>query len=290
MSTFDLQRLLHWQIPAVRRDFERRDTILYALGVGVGADPCDEAQLRFVLEDRLEALPSLFTALAYPALWYAMEGTGVDIAHVVHAELGFENLSALPVEGAVQGSTRVVGVRDKGTALGALLDTACDVTDLATGVAITRITSSSLARNLGGMGSAQAAGAHPPSSVPAPQRPPDLSLDIRTLPQAALMYRLSGDPNPLHSDPQTALRAGFPRPILHGRCTFGIAAWALTRMFCNESPEHLVAMSARFSRPVFPGEVLRLDAWREGDSVAFQAVVPQRAQQVLTHGKARLKA
>ncbi|WP_322470171.1 MaoC family dehydratase [Hydrogenophaga sp. SNF1] len=117
---------------------------------------------------------------------------------------------------------------------------------------------------------------------------PHAALDMPTLAQAALLYRLSGDQNPLHADPGTARRAGFERPILHGRCTFGIAAWGLVRLFCPDAPERLTAMRARFSRPVFPGETLRLEVWLDGAQLHFQALVPQRSVLVLSNGVARL--
>lgn len=284
---FDPARLLEWRIPPVERGFTRKDTILYALGLGVGSDPCDAGQLRFVTEDALLALPSFATALAYPALWYAEPGTGVDLAHVVHAELGFENDGAFPVEGRVRGETRVTGVVDKGSSVGALLATECLVRDIATGRVASRIVSSSMARNLGGFGSAPKAVAA--ASAAPPARPADRGLEITTLPQAALIYRLSGDLNPLHADPRRAREAGFPRPILHGRCTFGIAAWALVRLYCPEAPARLARMHARFSQPVYPGDTLRVQAWEEGDRILFRVGVPARDQVVLANGVAGLR-
>ena len=285
---FDPARLLEWRIPPVERGFTRKDTILYALGLGVGSDPCDAGQLRFVTEEGLLALPSFATALAYPALWYAEPGTGVDLAHVVHAELGFENDGPFPVEGRVRGETRVTGVVDKGPSVGALLATECLVRDVATGRVASRIVSSSMARNLGGFGPAPKKAVAAASPAP-PARPADRSLEITTLPQAALIYRLSGDLNPLHADPRRAREAGFPRPILHGRCTFGIAAWALVRLYCPEAPARLARMHARFSQPVYPGDTLRLQAWEEGDRILFRVGVPARDQVVLAHGVAGLR-
>lgn len=284
---FDPGRLLDWRIAPVEREFTRKDTILYALGIGVGADPCDAGQLRFVTEEGLLALPSFPTALAYPALWYAAPGTGVDLAHVVHAELGFENSGPFPVEGRVRGETRVTAVVDKGPSVGALLATECLVRDLATGQVVSRIVSSSMARNLGGFSEDRVASAGPSTAPPA--RPADRSLEIATLPQAALIYRLSGDLNPLHADPRRAREAGFDRPILHGRCTFGIAAWALVRLYCPEAPARLARMHARFSQPVFPGDTLCVESWDEGDRILFRVRVPARGKGVLSHGVAAVR-
>ena len=283
---FDPARLLDWRIAPVEREFTRKDTILYALGIGVGADPCDPDPLRFVTEEELIALPSFATALAYPALWYAEPGTGVDLAHVVHAELGFENEGPFPVEGRVRGETRVTEVVDKGPSVGALLATECLVRDLATGQVASRIVSSSMARNLGGFSEGRPSGT---AAAAPPARPADHSLEIATLPQAALIYRLSGDLNPLHADPRRARQAGFDRPILHGRCTFGIAAWALVRLYCPEAPARLARMHARFSQPVFPGDTLRVESWDEADRILFRVRVPARDKVVLAHGVAAVR-
>ncbi len=282
---FDAQRLRSWAIPDVTRTFTRRDTLLYALGIGLGADPCNADELRFVLEDRLCALPSFGTVLAYPFLWYAQAGTGVDLAHVVHAEMGFENHGPLPVEGQVVGRTRVTAVQDKGAEVGALLVTACEIRDAVRDAPVCTLHSASLVRSLGGFEGTEAPRT---SAAPwnLPQRPPDQVCDIPTLPQSALIYRLSGDANPLHADPEQARRAGFPGPLLHGRCTFGIAAWALMRMCCGYDPARLVSMRARFSRPVYPGETLRTEVWQDGASVMFRTRVPAREVVVLSHGTA----
>ncbi len=282
---FDVQRLRAWPIPEVTRSVSRRDTILYALGIGLGADPTSPEELRFVLEDRLCALPSYGTVLAYPFLWYAQAGTGVDLAHVVHAEMGFENHGPLPVEGQVVGRTRVTAVQDKGAGVGALLVTACEIHEAGRDAPVCTLYSASLARSLGGFEGPDAPRV-PAAPWQLPARAPDHVSDIPTLPQSALIYRLSGDANPLHADPAQARRAGFPGPLLHGRCTFGIAAWALMRMCCGYDPLRLRAMRARFSSPVYPGETLRTEAWRDGDAVLFRVRVPARDAVVLTHGVA----
>ncbi|MES2635155.1 MAG: MaoC/PaaZ C-terminal domain-containing protein [Pseudomonadota bacterium] len=283
MTPFDAQRLRAWNIPDVSRTFTSRDTILYALGVGLGADPCSADELRFVYEDRLQALPSFGTVLAYPFLWYAEPGTGVDLAHVVQAEMGFENHATLPVEGSVVGRTRVTAVQDKGADVGALLVTSCEVSHIGSHAPICTLYSSSLARSHGGFEQQL------PKSVKVPQpdeRSPDATCDIPTLPQAALIYRLSGDANPLHADPAQARLAGFPRPLLHGRCTFAVAAWALLRLCCGYDPRRLLRMRARFSSPVYPGEIIRTEVWQDGPSVRFRALVPARGVVVLSHGTA----
>lgn len=283
-SVFDAERLRRWPIPAVRRRFTRSDTILYALGLGLGSDPCSAEELRFVYEHGLLALPSFGTVLAYPFLWYAEPGTGVDLLHVVHAEMGFQNYASLPVEGEVVGRTVVTSVRDKGAHVGALLSTECTVHDAVSGAVLCTLQSASLARNLGGFnpeGIERGA-----ASPPWPETEPDAVFEMPTLSQQALIFRLSGDWNPLHADPERARAAGHPRPLLHGRCTFGIAAWALQRMLCDGDPGRLTAMQARLSGPVYPGETLRTEAWRSGSQIRFRTRVPARNATVLAHGRA----
>jgi acyl dehydratase len=281
----DYATLRNWQIPDIERSYTERDTILYALGIGVGSDPCDDRQLQFLLEDRLRALPSMAVVLAYPPMWYWHEGTTVDPTKVVHAEQGFVMHRPLPVAGKVLGKTRVTGIVDKGTAVGALMRTECEVLDQSDGGLICTVSSASMARGDGGFGNGDR---EPLRSYQEPERPPDAEIVIPTLPQAALIYRLSGDTNPLHADPAHARRAGFERPILHGRCSFGIAAWSLIQALCPDQPERLVAMSARFARPVMPGETLVTRIWKHDTKLWFHTLVAGRGTMVLTRGEAVL--
>ncbi|MEQ8659765.1 MAG: MaoC family dehydratase, partial [Gammaproteobacteria bacterium] len=131
--------------------------------------------------------------------------------------------------------------------------------------------------------------AHAPMAAP-PDRNPDMVCDLPTSPQAALLYRLCGDMNPLHADPKVAAAAGFARPILHGRCTMGIAMHALIRSCCDYDATRLRSMQLRFSAPFLPGETLRTEIWREHDSVHFRASAVERAVVVLSNGNARISA
>jgi len=279
----DYQILRRWPIPDVVRSHTARDTVLYALGLGLGQDPCDEDQLRFVLEDRLLALPSMAVVLAYPCVWFSDPATGVNFTKVVHAELSFVNHRPLPVAANVVGKTRLTGIFDKGPRVGALLQTQSEVFDQSDGSLLCSITSASMARDDGGFGGGDVA---EKKVWIEPDRAPTAVSEIRTIPQAALIYRLSGDDNPLHSDPGRAREAGYGRPILHGRCSFGIAAWAILKHCCGYAPERFKSMSARFSSPVFPGETLRTEIWQDGGSVQFRTSVVERGAIALTHGSA----
>lgn len=280
------EKLLNWKIPEAEQRLTRRDTILYALGVGLGSDPCDADQLKFVYEDGLRALPTMAIVLGYPGPWHAHPDTGITRSHVVHGEQGFRIHRPLPVEGTVIGLTRVTGVFDKGKDKGALVMTECAVRDKARGEVICTLTSTSFCRADGGFGG-PAGPVKPPHALP--EAPPRFMCDLPTLPQAALIYRLSGDYNPLHVDPAYARKAGFEMPILHGRCTFGIAGHAILKTLCGYDPSRLVAMEGRFSAPVYPGETIRTEMWRDGNVVSFRSTVPARGVTVLNNGRAEIQ-
>ena len=281
----DRDKLLAWPFEEVEHRYAERDTILYALGIGLGAEPADPRQLRFVYEPGLQALPSMGVILAYPGFWLQDPRAGADWRRLVHGEQGIEILKPLPPAGTVMGKTRVLDVIDKGKDKGALVFTEREVRDKATGELLCRLQSTTVLRGDGGFGG-------PPGPLPVPHvipdRPPDLACALPTLPQAALIYRLSGDRNPLHADPAVAEKAGFPRPILHGLCTFGVACHALLREVCGYRPERLRSLQGRFTAPVFPGETIVTEIWRDGRIASFRASVRERAKVVLDHGRAEL--
>jgi len=281
----DYDKLLNWDIPQVEQTLTKRDTILYALGVGLGADPTDLNQLQFVYEENLKALPTMAIILGYPGPWHATPGTGVTRSHVVHGEQGFVIHRPLPVEGDIIGKTRVVSILDKGKDKGALLLTACDVRDKASNALICTLTSTTFCRADGGFGGPSG----PVKPVHAvPETTPDLVCDLPTLPQAALIYRLSGDYNPLHADPAYAAKAGFKMPILHGRATFSVAGHALVKSVCGYDPVKLKSMEGRFSSPVYPGETIRTEMWVKDKEVTFRSTVPARGVTVLNNGRAEI--
>jgi len=278
-------KLINWDIPEVEQRLTRRDVMLYALGVGLGADPCDANQLKFVYEPNLVALPTMAIILGYPGPWHAAPELGITRSHVVHGEQGFVIHRPLPVEGAILGKTRLIAVIDKGKDRGALLVTECAVRDKTSDEPICTLTSTTFCRADGGFG-----GPTGPAKKPhaVPQTPPDLSCELPTLPQAALIYRLSGDYNPLHADPAYAQKAGFKMPILHGRCTFSVVGHALVKTCCGYDPARLKSMDARFSSPVYPGETIRTDIWMDKEAITFRATVPARGVTVLDNGHATL--
>ena len=281
----DHQKLLNHAIPPVEQTLTKRDTILYALGVGLGADPVDQNQLQYVYEEHLKALPTMAIILGYPGPWHAAAETGITRSHVVHGEQGFVIHKPLPVEGAIIGKTRVTAVLDKGKDKGALLLTACEVRDRANNDLICTLTSTTFCRADGGFGGPSGPVKAP---HPVPESPAQQVCDLPTLPQAALIYRLSGDYNPLHADPEYAKKAGFKMPILHGRATFSVVGHALLKTVCGYDPAKLKSMEGRFSSPVYPGETIRTEMWIDGKIVTFRATVPARNVTVLNNGRAEI--
>ncbi|MSO73810.1 MAG: MaoC family dehydratase [Alphaproteobacteria bacterium] len=273
--------LIGFEIPKIRQRFEPLDAVRYALSIGLGQDPLDPWQLDFV-DDRKgpRIVPSFCVVLCHPGFWLADPRTTVDANRLVHAEEGFRMIGALPTSGDVVGETRIVDVVDKGSAKGALVYLEKDLREAKTGTLIATETRTLMLRGDGGYGGPSGVARPTP---PAPEGVPDFVADVATRPEQALFYRLNGDPNPLHLDPTIAARAGFAKPILHGLCTFGIACQVLLCGIAGKDPDRLKGMSARFSAPVFPGETIRVEAWRDG---AFQARVVERDIIVLSHGRA----
>lgn len=281
----DYDKLMNWPFPDLEHRYSERDTMLYALGVGCGHDPMDRADLRFVYEESLLALPTMAVVLGYPGFWLKDPATGVDWRKVLHGEQGLVLHRPLPAAATVVGRSRVTGIVDKGEGKGALMYSERDVVDHATGELLCTVTSTTFLRGEGGFGGPSGPS---PAPHPVPERAPDQAVDLPTLPQAALIYRLSGDTNPLHADPEIAAQAGFPRPILHGLGTYGVAGRAILRACCNNDPARLKTLNVRFSAPVFPGETIRTEIWQDGTTVSFRCRVVERDAMVLNNGLAML--
>ena len=285
----DPVRLMAEPLPRVEQTIGWRDCILYALGLGVGLDPLDEADLRFVDERRLKVEPTMANVMGYPGFWMREPRFGLDFEKTVHGEHAIRLHRPLASEAAVVGSSRITGLVDKGAGKGALIYVERAITDAADGALLATVRQTVFCRGDGGFGGTH--GEIPAALSATPERTPDVSVDIPTSPQGALIYRLSGDYNPLHFDPAAAQRAGFARPILHGLATFGIAGHGLVKALCGGAPEALIAMGGRFSAPVYPGETVRIDAWRDGGGRAsFRARVAERDVVVMSHGFAEISA
>ena len=278
-------KLMAMQIPPVEQSYAPKDCILYALGVGLGHDPTNEDELSFVYEKNLKVLPTMANVLGYGGSW--VRNTGIDYVKVVHGEQDLRLHRPLKGQGTLVGHTRILEIIDKGADKGALILSERKVTDKATGELVATITQTAFCRADGGFGG-------PPREAPAPHpipaRAPDLICDLPTRPEMALIYRLSGDYNPLHAEPAFARAAGFPRPILHGLGTFGVSGHAVLKTLCGYDPTRLVAFAGRFSAPVFPGETIRTELWRDGAVVSFRARVAERDVIAINNGRAEVKS
>ena len=270
----DPERLLKLPPIEVRTKITRRDTILYALGLG--AD-----ELPFVYEDVLQALPTMAVVMGYPGFIWRDPAYGVDWRKLLHGESSLELHARLPAEGDIVGVTCLGPIFDKGADKGAVLYQRREIYG-PQGDHLATLGASLFLRGDGGFGG-NSEGQNPPHKIP--NRAPDLALDIATAPNQALNYRLSGDVNPLHIDPEVAAAAGFPKPILHGLCTYGVAGRAVLAALCGNEPARLKQLNVRFTSPVFPGETIRTEIWREADGcAAFRSTVVDRDVIVLNNG------
>jgi acyl dehydratase len=277
------EKLLNFPIPEIRQRLRWQDAALYALSLGCGQDPMDDGELRFVTEGAaMRALPTMAVVLGYPGFWLRDPATGVDALRLVHGEQAVTLHAPLLVEGEVIGRSRVTGIVDRGEGKGALLYSERLILDAATGEKLATLEQTTFLRGDGGFG-----GPSGPVKKPAPQPDgaPAITLDLPTRPEMALLYRLNGDHNPLHSDPAVAAKAGFPRPILHGLATFGVVGRALLRAVCGGDPARFGRMECRFSAPVFPGETIRTEIWPQEGGGAFRARVLERDVVVVGNGR-----
>ena len=284
--TIDAEHLLNRRFPEVRHPYTRRDVMLYALSIGIGADPLDARQLRYVYERDLQVFPTMAGILAYPGLWAREPDTGLDWERVLHAEQGVEFLKPLPTEGVVVARTRVTGLVDKGKGRGALIYTERTGVDERTGDELFHVQHTAFARGDGGFGGPDGPVRRPHEL---PERDPDATCALPTLPQQALLYRLNGDPNPHNADPAAARASGFDRPIMHGLCTYAFAAHAIVATCCDYAPDALASLHVRLTAPVFPGETIVTDIWQDDDVIAFRSRVAGRDAVVLDNGRAVLR-
>jgi len=278
----DPDKLYNWPFEEIEHTYTVRDSIIYALGLGFGADPMDEGQLHFTFEERdFKAVPTMAAVLCTPGFWVRDPKSGVDWKRVLHGEQSIELHRPLPPAATVKARTRVTDIIDKGEGKGALLFVERTLVDEATDESLATLKSTTFARGDGGFGGP--AGPQPAPHV-MPDCEPDSVCDLTTMPQAALLYRLSGDPNPLHADPEVAKSAGFERPILHGLCTLGVAGHAVLRTYCDYEVERFKSLRLRFSAPVYPGETIRTEMWKDGNHVSFRARAVERDVVVLNNG------
>jgi len=266
--------------PPMTQTPSAKDCMFYALSVGFGQDPKDKRALPFVYERDQIVAPTMAAVLCTPGHWVADPELGIDADSVLHGEQSVRFHRLIPIGEPLTGHSRIVNVWDKGAGKGAVVELECQVSDEA-GELLWTVNRTAYLRGEGGYG-----GAVQPKGAPwvLPDRGPDVVCDIATTGQQALFYRLNGDYNAVHADPDVAAAVGFSQPILHGLCTYGIAGCALMRTVCEFDATSVSALSVRFSAPAFPGDTIRTEIWKEGDRALFKCSAVERDVQIITNG------
>lgn len=283
----DYKVIRGWPFDDIRQSYGWKDCVLYSLSIGMGKDPFDAVELRHVYEPDLQSFPTMAVVLAHPGFWVREPMSGIAWRQVVHVEQRLQLLRPLPSEGAVAGRTHVTALVDKGVGKGALMVSQRQIRDASSNEPLANVVQISLLRGDGGFSTPQTPQDELlPPLQPTPERQPDAACELSTSPESAVLYRLNGDLNALHVDPEVARAAGFERPILHGLCSYGVAARAVVKTCFEGDASRLKQFDVRFSAPVYPGETLRTEVWREPGGIRFRSVVVGREVVALSHGLA----
>lgn len=274
----DLDKAVGAVLPDVATSWTSDDVMLYHLGVGAGVPPTEPSELAYVYEQRLKVLPSFCVIPAMEAVrgMHSVHGLTFNPALVLHGEHEIEMLTSLPIAAKVVNSGRVKAIYDKRKAAVVIVETE---TKDESGRLLCYNRCSIFLRGEGGFGGPSG----PKTARELPSRSPDLVVESPTLPQQALLYRLSGDKNPLHADPEFAKIAGFDRPILHGLCSYGIVCKAIVEHCFDGDVTRLQSYSVRFRDVVYPGETIVTSLWKEDGRILVQAHVKERQSLVLTN-------
>jgi acyl dehydratase len=249
----------------ILRSWTEKDSMLYALGIGTGVLDPTGFELEFTTENTAgvpqKVLPTFATVVGHTALKMSVLGE-IDLTKMVHGEQRIKLNGELAAKGSVQVTTTVAGIYDKGS--GALVVLENDAVDAVTGAPAFSTRMGLFVRGAGGFGGPRVAEDDVDGTLvaePIPSRDPDWSVQYTTRLDQPLLYRLSGDHSPLHSDPAFAIKAGFDRPILHGLCTYGFTGRGILHLICESDPARFGTMQARFSRPSYPGDTLIISVW-----------------------------
>jgi acyl dehydratase len=262
-----------------------KDGMLYALGVGFGSDPMDENELPYVFENRSQKVVPTMASILTPGDLLA--DCGWDYSLTVLGEQRLDLFRPLPAKGRLLTDSRVVSVFDKGPDIGAVISVESEVRMAKDDTALFTVGSTVIARGDGGFGGPEE---ETPKPHELPRRDPDMSCDIETQPDQALLFRLCRDRNPLHADPSLARQAGFERPLLHGLCTYGIACRAILKTICEYDFTLISGFNVRFTAPVYPGETITTDMWQDRNIVSFRCLVKERDTIVIDNGMCTLSA
>ena len=280
----DYDKIMSLETKNQKFSYSDRETMLYGLGVGFGKDPLNNEELKFVYERDLKTAPSMATVISWGA--GNMRESGINYLLVLHGEQRLKMYEPLPYAADILVDSSVKGVFDKGKEKGALIITETDIKLKESEKLLCTLSSTTFARGDGGFGG-PSDGAPVPHSIP--DRKSDDEFFADTEPNQALIYRLSGDRNPLHSDPEIAKAAGFDAPILHGLCTYGTACRTIISNVCNYDSTLIEEFNVRFSSPVYPGEKISTEIWQDDNVISFRCWVRDRNVMVLNNGKCVLK-
>jgi acyl dehydratase len=282
----DYHAVRNWDFGELIHTYTQRDVMLYALGIGIGTDPLHEGQLRFVFEKQLQTVPTMGSVLGTPGFWWRDPRTKADWVKIVHGEQHLRIFKPLPTAATVLARNRVISITDKGPGKGAIAVIVRELFDCDSREPLVEARNVTFLRGDGGFSQHSGVSDPPPPALPPiPDRAPDIEEELGSLAHQGLIYRLNGDYNVLHADPQVARDAGFQRPILHGLCTYGMAAHAVLRTVCDYDASKIRGVAVRFTAPVFPGETVRFQLWREGPNrVHLRARVDERDVVVLNNG------
>lgn len=286
----DYQTLRQWPFAPAAVRYGANDCIRYALSLGMAQDPLDAQDLRYAYEEGLRVVPTFLSTVGGTGAWFRDPRSGIQWLQMLHGEQRMRFYGAVPPGADLACRARISHVVDKGAGRGALVVVQQDWADSQSGAPLATAQQVLFCRADGGFAAAGLPGDAPLEALPpVPSRPPDQTLDMPTLPSAALLYRLNGDRNPIHVLPQAAREAGFERPILHGLCTYGMAARAVLQAGHAGELAWISSIAARFSAPVFPGETLHARLWFEREQVQFELWAIERKVLVLSHGVAEIR-
>jgi len=280
----DVDKVLGAQLGSGVAEWDEDKVILYHVGLGAGVPPTDERELEYTYEARLKVLPSFGVIPVFQTLGglIGVDGLSFNPMMLLHGEQDITLHQPLPTHAKVENTGKVVGVYDKTKGATILIETE---TKDDNGKPLCTNLFTVFIRGEGGFGGESG----PPPGNVAPDREPDLVVESPTLPQQALIYRLSGDKNPLHIDPGMAALGGFDTPILHGLCSFGIVCKAAVDAALDGDVTKVARYAARFSGVVFPGETIVTSMWREGDTLLLAAKTKERETPVITNSAITIK-
>ena len=281
----NLEKILAHQFKDIEFTATPRDCMLYALGIGVGMRPEDQRDLQFTYEDGLKFFPSYVNVICHPGAWITAPEFEVSWVKLLHGEQSFINHRQPEPGKTYVGSYKLIGVIDKGEGKGAMMYLQKELREKGSNDVVSTVTSTYVLRGDGGSGGTMG---EAPKIHAIPETAAQATCALPTLPQAALIYRLSGDYNPIHASPAIAKKAGFERPILHGLCTFGVATRAILQTWCDDDPAKLKSVNLRFSLPVYPGETIVTEMWKDGNIISFRAKAKERDAVVLNNGRAEV--